>query len=171
MHAIKWFLISLLLGTSIMQGMDYVIYLQCRSYHQQFSSSSWKENTFCATEKEYGMAFGRIWWSKPPTWNLAKVLVESLDRQQSQERCKSGPKANTHAVKYSNPWIPSEKKTKAQLQTTKKKQWVGWKQMKLTKLNYKTFFKHASILFKIQIIQKMHFVIFILVKWLVLKST
>ena len=55
----------------------------------------------------------------------APLTLEVLDRQQSQVRCKSWPKANTHAVKYSNPWIPSEKKTKAQLQTTKKKQWVG----------------------------------------------
>ena len=41
--------------------------------------------------------------------NLAKVRMELLEKQQSQDRCKSGPKVNTRAVKYSNLWIPSER--------------------------------------------------------------
>ena len=34
--------------------------------------------------------------------------MELLERQQRQERSKSGPKVNTPAVKHSSLWIPSE---------------------------------------------------------------
>ena len=88
----------------------------------------WKESVFCAIEKVYGMVFGLI-WLKPPAWNLAKVRMELLERQQSQERCKSGPKVNTRTVKYSNLSIPSEKFMKLQWQPIKKKRMGGWKQI------------------------------------------
>ena len=102
--------------------------------------------------------------------NLAKVRMELLEKQQSQDRCKSGPKVNTRAVKYSNLWIPSERFMKLEWQPIKKKRMEGWKQILQTKWSSKTSLKHGSILSIVQTTHRVPFATFILVNCQVLTN-
>ena len=153
-----------------MQGMGYAICCQGQGCYQQSSLRFWNESMFCTIEKVYGMVFGLIWWLKPRTWNLTKVRMELLERQQSQERCKSGPKVNFRAVKYSNLWIPSERFMKLEWQPIKKKRMEGWKQILQTKWSSKTFLKHGSILSIVQTTHRVPFATFMLVNCQVLTN-